>query len=172
MLIGKRIFLSAFEADDISARYISWLNDPVVVKYSNQRFYQHTYRTSLNYLNEFVGTNNLFYKVSLRADNEVIGTLTVYNSIEHGRSDMGIMIGDRAYWNQGYGLETWCLTMNWLLEEKKVRKVTAGAAIVNQAMINIFNKSKMKLDCIRKKHEVIENKAVDMHYYAKFNSKF
>jgi hypothetical protein len=34
--------LRPFEAADINATYLGWLNDPEVTRYSNQRFHQHT----------------------------------------------------------------------------------------------------------------------------------
>ena len=41
-LPGKQVFLRPFTLADISAEYIAWLNDPRVVRYSNQRFLTHT----------------------------------------------------------------------------------------------------------------------------------
>ena len=40
-LVGRKVLLRPFSNQDITSEYISWLNDPDVVRYSNQRFVTH-----------------------------------------------------------------------------------------------------------------------------------
>ena len=59
-ILTKRLHLQTFQNKNISDTYLSWLNDPVVTRYSNQRFCRHTYESSETYLKSFVGTSNSF----------------------------------------------------------------------------------------------------------------
>ena len=68
---GSKIYLTLFELQDITPEYIGWLNDQEVVKFSNQRFFKHTHKTSVNYLKSFEGTSNLFLAFSFSGDVEI-----------------------------------------------------------------------------------------------------
>ena len=58
---GSEIYLLPFENSDITSEYISWLNDPEVVRFSNQRFIRHTIKSSQIYLKSFKNTIILCY---------------------------------------------------------------------------------------------------------------
>jgi hypothetical protein len=63
---GSKVSLRLFSEDDINNRYLSWLNDPAVVKYSNQRFINHTFESSIAYLKTFKNSNSIFMYEGLR----------------------------------------------------------------------------------------------------------
>ena len=60
-----RISLRLFEEADIRDNYISWLNDPEVVKFSNQRFMSHNRKTCEAYFNSIDGSDDLFLAIIL-----------------------------------------------------------------------------------------------------------
>ena len=104
---GEKIQLNNFTNNDITEHYLSWLNDPEVVKYSNQRFVKHSRSTSIKYLESFSATSNLFLAIYLKDEKIHVGTMTVYISDEHETADIGIMIGDRNWWGHGIGGDAW-----------------------------------------------------------------
>lgn len=168
-LCGNKVFLRPFTALDIDASYIGWLNDPEVVRYSNQRFLVHDRESCMRYLTSFDGSANMFMSVRRLSDGCPIGTLTAYVSRHHGTVDVGIMIGDKSIWGQGYGQDAWDLLTNWLLQRKDVRKLTAGTLTCNYGMIKIMEQSGMKLEAVRKAQEIVDGYPVDILYFAKFN---
>ncbi len=167
-LRGKKVLLRPFTQADIDDRYIAWLNDPAVVRLSNQRFRKHNRESSLNYLRSFSGTANLFLSARALSDDRQIGTLTAYFSLHHGTVDVGIMIGDTSVWGQGYGQDAWNTLTNWLLEQKGIRKLTAGTTSVNYGMIKLMERSGMTLEAVRKAQEIVDGVPVDILYSAKF----
>jgi [ribosomal protein S5]-alanine N-acetyltransferase len=52
-LIGKKVKLCIFTREHVNNEYINWLNDYQVVKYSNQRFRQHSFESYSEYLQSF-----------------------------------------------------------------------------------------------------------------------
>jgi hypothetical protein len=62
---GKKVSLQPFTLEDITEEYIGWLNDKIVVQWSNQRFKQHSKKTAQDYLNSFRETENLFLAFAL-----------------------------------------------------------------------------------------------------------
>ena len=168
-LEGILVKLSQFKESDISKTYISWLNDPKVVQYSNQRFIKHNFLSCQNYFNTFVDSDNLFLAITDKVDGRTIGTMTVYYNRHHGVADVGIMIGDVSKWGKGYGKDAWNLFISWALKQNSVRKVTAGTLACNNGMINLIEKSGMHLEATRKSHEIVNSKAEDMLLYAIFS---
>jgi len=169
LLYGSKVLLRNFASDDISESYIGWLNDPDVVRFSNQRFIRHDVESSQRYLASFNDTANLFMSVRRLSDNSQIGTLTAYVSLHHGTVDVGIMIGDKSVWGKGYGQDAWDTFTEWLLSQKEIRKLTAGTLACNYGMIKLMERSGMTLEAERKAQEIIEGEPTDILYYAKFH---
>ena len=166
---GKITLMKTFIHSDITDKYIRWLNDKEVVKYSNQRFQEHTKETSLSYLKNFKNSQNNFFSIKSIDSKENIGTITTYINVNHSTADIGILIGDKSTWGKGFGLDAWKATMDWLTNEKKIRKITAGTLSINYGMINIIKKSGMKHDGARLRQELCDGKYRDMMYFATFN---
>ncbi len=168
-LEGRNIALRPFAASDIGEYYISWLNDPQVVRYSNQRFRQHDRTSSQAYLASFQGSDNLFAAIERKTDGTLIGTMTAYVARHHGTVDVGLMVGERSVWGQGIGQDAWNTLCEWLLRPQSgLRKLTAGAARPNTAMLRIMERSGMQLEAVRREQEIIDGEAVDLLYYARF----
>ena len=169
VLHGKRINLRHVVEQDITEAYLGWLNDPSVVEFSNQRFRTHDRGSAFLYLSSFVNTANLFLAIRREDSGQLIGTMTAYISEHHGTADIGLMIGDRAVWGQGFGYDAWTALMNWLFVEVAIRKVTAGTLGCNIGMLNIIKRSGMELEGTRRRQELVHGKEEDIFYFAKFN---
>lgn len=167
-LITPRLGLRPFEAADINATYLGWLNDPEVTRFSNQRFRRHSAESCAAYLANFAGSSNSFLLIEQLVDQRPIGTATVYRNNRHGTADIGLMVGERHCWGQGYGREAWQAVLEALLAEAGMRKVTGGTARPNRAMVRIMEQSGMELEAVRARQELIEGQPVDILYYARF----
>jgi RimJ/RimL family protein N-acetyltransferase len=165
---GLRLRLSPCTQEHVNASYIGWLNDPNVVKYSNQRFISHTPETCLHYLQSFADTNNRFYAIKELATGQMLGTLTVYANLHHQTADIGILIGATQHWGQGLGQEAFELAMRALASTGQIRKITAGTMACNVGMVKIMERSGMHLEATRKAQELLDGQPVDILYFAKF----
>lgn len=171
VLEGRNVRLRRFGAVDIGDSYLDWLNDPDVVRYSNQRLRKHDKASSEQYLASFADTDNLFVAIEDKASGQLLGTMTAYVSRHHGTVDVGLMVGERSAWGSGVGQDAWNTLCNWLLgAEVGLRKLTAGAARPNVAMVRIMERSGMQLEAVRCAQEIIEGEPVDLVYYARFAS--
>ena len=167
-LSGESILLTPFMCNDITDEYLIWLHDLKVLRYSNQRFQNHTKESCIEYLESFSSSDNIFLAIRMRDDNRMIGTMTAYFSPHHGTVDIGLMIGDVKQWGKGLGVDSWSTLMDYLLSERLVRKVTGGTLRSNIGMIRIMERSGMHLEAIREKQQLFENEAQDELYFAKF----
>lgn len=153
----------------VNMRYIGWLNDPEVVRYSNQRFRSHSRDTCLTYLQSFAQSDNLFLSVERKSDGLTIGTMTAYVSNAHGTADVGIMIGERSVWGQGLGQDAWNTLCKALAAQDGIRKITAGTLACNIGMLMLMQRAGMQLEAVRKAQELVDGVPTDIHYYALFN---
>lgn len=165
---SERLRLRAFTPDDIQANYLAWLNDPLVVRFSNQRFHKHTEDSCRQYLGNFTHTENRFLAIEDKLSLELMGTLTMYINLYHQTADVGILIGNTNHWGKGVGYEAFSLVVETLLKNK-LRKVTAGCMACNLGMVRVMEKCGMTLEATRKAQEMLDGQAVDLLYFAKFS---
>ena len=165
---GAKVLLRPYCREDITDRYIAWLNDPMVVRFSNQRFLTHDRASCLRYLDSFSGTDNLFSSVRRLDTDQAVGTMTAYISNHHGTVDVGILIGDTSVWGGGYGQDAWNIFTDWLLAQNSIRKLTAGTLACNVAMIKMMERSGMQPDGVRKAQEIVDGAPQDILHFAKF----
>lgn len=168
-LTGSKVRLVRFTAADITPAYLSWLNDPLVTRFSNQRFRRHDAAGCRSYLDSFAGTPNLFLSIRRRdgGGDEAIGTMTAYVSPHHGTADVGILIG-RSAWGGGYGQDAWDTLVAWLLARPDIRKVTAGTLATNEAMIKVARRAGMIAEGRRLRQEIFEGAETDILHFARF----
>ena len=168
LLEGALVRLELFREDDIDQRYIGWLNDPAVVRYSNQRFRAHDQTSCRAYLETFANSPNIFLAIRRLGDGVRIGTMTAYRNPHHGTADVGIMIGDTACWGGGFGQDSWDTLLGWLLGPGGTRKVTAGTLACNRGMVRLMERSGMELEGVRRGQELVDGEPQDIVLYGKF----
>ena len=170
VLPGQKVDLCTFTIDDINPAYVSWLNDPVTMRFSNQRFLVHDRQSCLRYLESFKTSPNLFFSIRDKQTKLSIGTMTAYLAPQHGTADMGILVGERSVWGQGFGLDAWSTLLHWLIDVQKIRKVTAGTLACNDAMLRLMDKSGMCKEGEKKLHEIVNGQPHDVLYFARFRA--
>lgn len=164
-----RLRIEPFSEQHLTPRYVSWLNDPDVVRYSEQRHYQHTLESCRAYWLSFAGTPNYFCAIVERDERpRHIGNISVYVSPSHSVADVGIMIGEKALWGRGYASEAWNAICDYLLKVLVIRKVTAGTLSANSSMLKVMQRGGMVEDGRRVRHCLFEGKEVDMVHTALF----
>lgn len=164
-----RLQITPFSEKFLSLRYVGWLNDPEVVRYSEQRHHTHSLELCREYWKSFIGSPNYFWAVVKTGEQaEHIGNINAYVDKNNSVADIGILIGEKSVWGQGYGLEAWVAVCNYLLTDVKTRKITAGALSTNTRMLSLMNHAGMAEECRRIRHALFEGQYVDIVHYALF----
>jgi len=143
---GTHVNLKIFTESDITDKYLGWLNDPAVVRYSKQRFKKHTLQTASEYWQTFQNSKNILLAINLKEDNSHIGSLTINFSSGPDTPDIGILIGEKECWGQGIGQDAWATILGWLLDTAGFEKVIAGTLECNTGMIKIMINTGMLQD--------------------------
>jgi RimJ/RimL family protein N-acetyltransferase len=143
MIYGERIRLRAPERDDLPM-FVVWLNDPEVraglATYLPISMAQEE-RWFESVLNRPMESQPLVIEVK-ELDNWVpignIGVLEI-NTISHS-AELGIMIGNKAYWNKGYCTEAISLMLNHCFETLNLNRVGLQVFENNPAAVRCYEK--------------------------------
>lgn len=168
-ICSKRLRISPFREEFLSPRYVGWLNDPDIVRYSEQRHRVHTLESCRAYWASFKDSPNHFWAVEEVGEHlGHIGNMTAYVDEDNLVADVGILIGEKTLHGRGYGLEAWQAVCRFLLENRGMRKLCAGTLSVNEAMLKIMKRAGMIEDGRRIRHYLFQNREVDIVYMALF----
>lgn len=161
-----RLNLIPFTQELISTSYINWLNDPTVVRFSRQRFVNHSYETCLDFLNSFENSNSLFLAIIMDETREHIGNITTQTDMLNKVSDLQILIGPKENWGAGFATEAWQGLMDYLLKYTDIEIITGGCMEENIAMIKIMEKTGMRPYYIREKYfKTKSGRSSSVHFY-------
>lgn len=167
-LLTDRLIIVPYYPDMVKQEHVAWLNDPVVVEYSEQRHMKHTEDTQRAYCAAMDRDSSHLWLIRTRANGHSldIGTMTAYIDKPNQVCDMGILIGEKSEWGKGYGIEAWLRVMQAMFDEG-MRKVEAGCMAENLRMIWICQRSLMVFEGERKGHFLLNGKPVDMVLYGR-----
>ena len=146
-----------FDIVTVSPHPIDWLNDPEVMKYSEQRHKEHTINTQADYIKSLQPPSQyleIYRAGTLRA---FIGTMSVHVDEPNNIAQVGILIGNKLYWGMGLGFEAWECVCDHLLKNKGIRKIEAGSMETNLAMRAIFTKYRMFQEAYISRHFLLED---------------
>jgi len=162
LLRAGRLSLRPFAPAFLAPRYVAWLNDPEVVRYSEQRHRMHSLESCRAYVESFAGTpHHLWAIVANEPSLGHIGNLAATVDAPNAVADLAIVVGERAVWGRGYGAEAWQAACDWLLGDGGMRKVTAGTMAENKGMLAIMRKCGMVEEGRRRDQFLLEGHPVD-----------
>ena len=139
----ERIYLRPVNVSDATDEYVSWLNDEEVNQFLEIRFIQHTLDMLRVYIEKVSKDHGILFLAIIRKDtdkhigNIKLGPVDWYHRV----GDIGIMIGDKASWGQGYAGEAIRLLSDYAFRELVLHKLEAGAYENNVGSIRTFSKA-------------------------------
>ncbi|MDM8518725.1 GNAT family protein [Anaerolineales bacterium HSG6] len=105
MLKGKRIYLRPVERDDL-ARYVKWLNDETVNAHLTTFIPMNLDDEVEWYENQRHDSSTLNLAIVITTEEKHIGSVGLMKIQPRNQSaELGIVIGDKECWGQGYGQE-------------------------------------------------------------------
>jgi RimJ/RimL family protein N-acetyltransferase len=165
----RRLVITPFAEWHLTDRYVAWLNDHELMRYSEQRHKTHTLASCRAYWRSFVDTPNYFWAIEETTKGlGHIGNINAYVDQNNGLADLGILIGSPQAKGQGYGQEAWAGVCDFLFQEIGLRKITAGTLALNRAMLMLASKVGMVEDGVRRRHYLCDGVEVDVVYLALF----
>ena len=159
-----KIKLVKFSKRFISTKYISWLNNKKLMKFSDQRLKKHTFKSCKLYFQNTRKNKDLFFAVLEKITKKHVGNIYVKVDKINNTGDVRILIGETG---KGYGFDAWNSAIK-ICKKLNIRKITGGTIATNKAMVKIFKKSKMKFEYRKIKYYKRGNKFYDLIGYCLF----
>lgn len=141
----RHLRLVPFDQDHMTETYLSWLNDPVTMRYSRHRGRSHTMEDARRFFQDILKKGHLFWAIEYKDMSfRHIGNIIAYLEQQKRSADISIMIGDESARGKGLGEEAFHAVVNFIFEKLAYKKVTAGTRVENRAMVRLMQSLGMK----------------------------
>lgn len=165
-LIDGDVRVRPMTKDDIGPKLVAWLSDPIVTRFSNQRFRKHSVEACASYLGAMREGRNWYG--AIECDGQFVGTLSAHLNRHHATADIGILLGDREFWGRRVGTRAWCLWADAVSALPGLRKLTAGTLDCNEPMLRSMAKSGFRLEARLAQQELVDGEPHDILLHARF----
>ncbi len=161
---SDRLMLETLRVENMSSDYIDWLQDPAILQYLEIRHAPSQTRESIvKYVQDMFGSeNNLMMGIFLKADKKHIGNIKLGPvNWKYRRADIGIIIGDKESWGQGYATEAINSLCQIAFDVIGLNRVQAGAYANNEASLKAFLKADFRQEGVLKNYWILNEKPED-----------
>lgn len=165
-LEGEHVYMRALRRDDLAGPYLDWLNDPEVTRYMEtgvfptrledlERFYQDAVPSKYGVL----------LAICDRSTDRHIGNISL-NHIHwiHRTAWMGIMIGEREFWNRGVGSEAVRLIVDYGFRRLNLHKINLGVTAEHAAAVHAYEKVGFVIEGRAREEGFVDGRRVDKLY--------
>ena len=142
-LVGKKCYLSPIDVNDVE-KFTEWLNDLEVTQ--NLIIYPHiiSVENEKGFLEKLAKEHT--YSIIDNETNELIGNCG-FNDIDNinQTAEVGIFIGNKKYWNKGYGTEALILLMDYGFKALNFHNIFLKVYSFNKRGIKSYEKIGFKI---------------------------
>ena len=166
MIYGKRIRLRGVERSDVP-KFYEWINDPEVnegldvhlpmsMQDEEQWFEQSAQRAQAE--------KPMAIEMCEGNDWKLIGNCRFFHLEWTNRAaELGITIGDKSVWNQGYGTETMQLLLQHGFETLNLNRIYLRVYSTNPRAIHVYEKAGFVLEGTFREDAYKHGKYIDVH---------
>ena len=163
MLQGQQVRLRAVEPEDLERAY-KWINDHDVTRYLTAR-YPLSRADEKRWLSE-QPKNDLGAGVVLAIDTnegEHIGNLDLHRTkVDDRTAHLGIMIGEKEYWSNGYGSDAIITLLRFAFGEMNLHKVSLHVFAFNPRAAACYRKCGFQQEALLREHYYGEGRYWDV----------
>ncbi len=144
------ITLKKIRQNNVSPKWVSWLNNKKVNRYSNQRFIRHTITSQNEFIKKKIkDKNSLMYGIYL--NNEHIGIIELTKiDLYHKNCIVSFMLGNHKYWGKGITSEALNQIIKIGFDKLKLKKITSSIYSENIASEKVMMNNGFKIEGIVK----------------------
>jgi RimJ/RimL family protein N-acetyltransferase len=155
---GKKIVLNIMGKKHIS-RCIEWLADPEVNKFLTNNIKNVTQQQEIEWL-DFIESSqtDIVFAITDKESGTYIGNCGLHKvDIYRKNCEFGIFIGEKKYWNRGYGTDTVRTVLDFTESELELDMVRLTVYEYNHRAINVYKSCGFYTVEILKKHHFFDD---------------
>lgn len=161
IIIDDLISLRTLVASDVSEKYVVWLNDYEVTKYTEQRYYEHTLDSILDFVTEkYESKNDILFGIfsnNLHIGNIKLGPIRW----EHQSAEVSYFIGDRDFWGKGIASKCVRSLVEYAISELSLKKINAGYYDLNIGSAKVLEKCGFNVEGEKLSDIIFEGKRIN-----------
>jgi len=142
MIVGGKTKLREKRLADAADDYV-WQTDPKLAELDAAPLLIISFQQYLSsYASELRYPSSTRYRFAIETlDGEHIGNCTYYDINEsRGEAELGIMIGNRNYWDKGYGVDAVTTLANYIFQRTKLNRIYLKTLVSNTRAQKCFAK--------------------------------
>jgi RimJ/RimL family protein N-acetyltransferase len=171
LIEGERIYLRAIEPEDEETCW-RWMNDADAIHYLTMP----PWPVSRVFEREWVqrrskggNEDDRVAAICLKADGRHIGNVGLHNiQWRHGTAVLGILIGEKDCWDQGYGEETVRLVLRFAFKSLGLRKIRLSVFAPNRRAQRCYEKCGFEVEGVLGRQHLLDGLYVDEILMAAF----
>jgi RimJ/RimL family protein N-acetyltransferase len=148
-IIGKKLYLRGIEKEDLSGNMIQWPNDPEVTYYmvmgaipNGGPIYCSWDSAEEEYEILKKSNKDILFAIVDKKSDEMIGLVGLYDiSWIPRHAELRIVIGEKDFWNKGYGTEATKLVIKYGFEKLNLNKVYLGVNAEDRRAVKAYQKA-------------------------------
>ena len=164
-LIGEKCYLAPISSASAEA-YAKWDNDlEVAIPLGDEAYISTTVESLQNDLSGVFSKKSHLYDIVTLKDDLIIGRCMFFDVNQTDKAaKVGIVIGEKDYWNQGYGTEALQLLLEYGFQILNFHNVMLGVYSYNTRAIKCYEKVGFKLVGRRREARIVGARKYDMIY--------
>jgi RimJ/RimL family protein N-acetyltransferase len=162
-LAGEKCYLSHCIQED-AEHWVAWFSDlEVTIPLGDEAYTPTSLEEEQEAIGEILsGNSHVFSIVDLQTD-QAIGRCMFFNLDAVNRTAMlGIVIGEKGHWDQGYGQEAISLLLDYGFNLLNLNSVMLGTFSFNERAIRCYEKVGFQLVGRRREARIIAGKRYDL----------
>jgi|TARA_Y100000746_G_C15378275_1_gene397131 ribosomal-protein-alanine N-acetyltransferase len=170
----NEFFLETLNSNKISDRYLHWLNDPELNRFSQRAGENFSIDDIKEYIDVSNMSNNiLLLGIFLNESMKHIGNIQLrYFDKKNGLAEISTLLGEKDYWGKGVIVEAARNLINFGFNELNIHKFVLGNIAPNRASSFKSTTLGARLEGTRRAHFLFESKYVDVLEYGLLKEDF
>ncbi len=173
MIYGHRVRLRAIERSDIP-NFVRWFNDPEVRQYLLMYSPMSEAQEERWFERQLEGADHLF-AIEALVDGEWvhIGNCGLHKiDWKNGHAELGIVIGEKAFWGQGFGTDAVRALLRFAFHELRLHRVYLDTYDFNPRAIRCYEKAGFRREGTKREALFREGCYHDVHLMAILRHEF
>jgi len=159
--VNEKLLLKTIKVNDVSEKYVGWLNDYNVTKYTEQRYFLHTSESVSDFVSsKYNSKNDLLLGIfleKLHIGNFKLGPI----NWKHMKTEVSFFIGDKSVLRKGVATECLQSVIKYAINKLDLKKINASYYEKNVASAKVFEKCGFKIEGVRREEFICEGKRVN-----------
>ena len=144
-ILGKRLRLRAIERSDIPA-FVHWFNDPEVIRHLTL-YMPMSQAEEERWFEQHLGDQQRHVFGIETTDGQLIGNIGLEAiNWKDRKAELGIVIGEKEYWGQGYGTEAIKTLLEFAFRQMNLHRVSLRVFDDNERARRCYEQCGFKLE--------------------------